>query len=126
MIYKKCPFCGCEKIEGYYDDPYDGYQGPGTGSYYVQCTACGVKLSGKTQDEADKKWNARPEVKFIIPAQKQKELLNLMHGKPILYADTDSISWKEFPDIKTAIEQLGKVNNIIQETIERLCNEQRN
>lgn len=66
MSFEKCPFCRSDKIHSYYYDPYDGYQGPGMGRYYVTCKACGAEVSGLTEQIATEKWNRRAMNPFEV------------------------------------------------------------
>lgn len=59
--WKPCPFCGSDQIEAWYDDPFDGYQGPGLGYYKVTCRGCGAGINRKTEAEAWEAWDARAE-----------------------------------------------------------------
>ena len=57
---KPCPFCGCDGIDVYYFDPFDGYQG-NCGSYIASCTRCGVKLQRRDVPKLTDAWNRRVE-----------------------------------------------------------------
>ena len=63
-----CPFCGCEAVDGYYHDPFDGYQGD-CSRYRLRCQVCGVSLERKTKQEAIEAWNRRNDEELDFTRQ---------------------------------------------------------
>ena len=60
---KPCPFCN-GKAFSYYIKPHKhglvgmpDYNGGG----FVECSSCGVALSGETEEQAKEKWNRRAD-----------------------------------------------------------------
>lgn len=55
---KSCPFCGSEKVECFWDDPYDGYHG-NLGRYRITCCHCCVEIERKEKQSVIEAWNRR-------------------------------------------------------------------
>ena len=68
-VIKRCPFCGGH-ANLYYDDPYDGYQGPNTGHYVVHCRDCSAQVIAQSEAAAIDKWNCRSEAGTPVPCSR--------------------------------------------------------
>nr|DAK97104.1 MAG TPA: restriction alleviation protein [Caudoviricetes sp.] len=55
---KPCPFCGSEKVDCFWDDPYDGYHGD-CGRYRTICNNCYAEIVRKEKQSAIEAWNRR-------------------------------------------------------------------
>lgn len=100
---KPCPFCGCEAINGYYYDPFDGYQGNLT-RYRIRCEVCGASLERNTKETATEAWNKRTDARdgFTIIDNKtgsypdvERIALEEEWAKHLCYCDIDSFAITE-------------------------------
>ena len=68
VFLEPCPFCGSRNIRISCEDPFDGYQGPGTNYHKIQCRDCAGNITRKTIAEVLAARNRRAPAPVYLDA----------------------------------------------------------